>query len=201
MKTTRQATMLLSCLLLGNAVFAQHTLTYDKKSPAVDTVVTIYGQDHVIARMPVTEIASGDRYMIVLAAPTVGGVYASAYVNTTHSSAAFTPNTEIDGYPAQVQVSDGIAYSLTGEMFSGYDFVASGTATVIVQIKIGETLITVTRTFSAVDKGTGVPPLTSANTGSSANALPVAQWWRYVDQQQVINGLDVWIDYIRVMPL
>jgi hypothetical protein len=48
------------------------------------------------------------------------------------------------------------------------------------------------------DPATGMPPITAAEIGPSANAVPFAKWNKYKDPVDLINALDKWLDFIRI---
>lgn len=202
MKTIGKMTFLMCCLLLSGTIFAQaHTLTYQKKSRPVDSIVNFAGEAHTIVRLPVRDFVSGDKYAVIFPAPAFGGIFTAGVIGTGHNTEPFVPNMQIDSFPAQVYVSDGLTYSITADGLGGYDFVVTGSVTVVVTIDLGNTLMTITNSLSAKNKGTGSPALTNVNTGSTANAVPFANWGRYVDQVALVDALDRWLDFIRVIPL
>ena len=202
MKPLTRTLLLAFCLLCAGTAFAQsHTLTYDKKAKPVDSVVDIGGVPHVIVKIPVRDFVSGDRYIIIYASPLSGGVFTAATITAVHNENAFQSTIEIDSYPAQVNVSDALSYSVTSASLGSNTFTVTGFASASVQIDIGHTLVTLTDTFIAKDKNTDLPPITEADIGPTANAVPAAQWARYVDRLELIKPLDRWIDFIRVVAL
>ncbi len=200
MKTAIRASMALSCLLCSSTVFADaHDLSYSKIVRAVDTVVTLAGVPHTMVAMPVRTLVSGDRYAIVFPAPrSAGSTFGT--VTTIHDPDPFATNITIDSFPAQVQVTDALTYILGGGGVGGYNFIVTGSVTVTVLIDLGDTIMSISNTLQAKDAVTGLPILTSANTGSSANAVPFAEYGKYVDKVSLVNALDAWIDYIRIIP-
>jgi len=192
--------MALSCLLCSSTAFADaHDLSYSKIVRNVDTVVTLAGVPHTMVAIPVRTLVSGNRYAIVFPAPKSSGS-TFGIVTTIHDPDPFATNITIDSFPAHVQVFDGLNYILSGGGLGGYNFLVTGSATVTVSIDLGDTIVSISNSLEAKDAVTGLPILTSANTGSSANAVPFAEYGKYVDKVSLINALDAWIDYIRIIP-
>jgi hypothetical protein len=162
----------------------------------VDTVVNFAGQPHTMAAVPVRTLVSGDRYAIIFPSRQYGGGALGMRVSTIHNPDTFVPNITIDSFPAQVQVTDGLDYDLSGDPVGGYSFLVSGDISVDVSIDLGDTIVSIGNSFQVYG---GLN--TSIDIGSSANAVPFAQYGKYVDQVSLIHALDVWIDYIRIVPL
>lgn len=200
MKTAIRASLALCCMLCNSAAFAQaHTLSYLKVPRAVDTIVNFAGAPHTMVAIPVRTLVSGVRYAIMFPAPAVFTGYTFALVSTIHDPDVFSSNITIDSFPAQVQVIDGLNYVLSSDGVGGYDFQVTGSATVSVSIDLGDTIVSISNTLNAKDTVTGLPILTDVNI-PSANAVPFAQYGKYVDKVSLINALDAWIDYIRIIP-
>ena len=107
---------------------------------------------------------------------------------------------QIDSFPAYVQIFDSLSYSLTGDGLGGNDFIVYGSITISVSINLGSSVLTITDTLDLSDPDTGLPPLTSSSTGASLNAVPNAEWRKYKDPVNLVNELDKWIDYVRIIP-
>jgi hypothetical protein len=200
MKTAIRASLALCCLLCSSAAFAQaHTLSYLKVARTVGTIVTFAGEPHTMVAIPVRTLVSGDRYAIMFPAPAAFAGYTFALVSAIHNPDAFDSNITIDSFPAQVQVFDGLNYVLSSDGVGGYDFQVTGSAIVSVSIDLGDTIVSISNSLDAKDAVTSLPILTDANI-ATANAVPVAQYSKYVDKVGLINALDAWIDYIRIIP-
>lgn len=202
MKTMTKYSIAICAMLCGGTVLAQdHALTYSKITRPVDTAVTIAGDTYTIARLPVVDLETEARYVLTLAAPNEGGVFLSTFAIASHKPADFASNMLIDGFPAQVQVFDSVSYSLNSDFFEGGNvFTVIGTASVVVAIDLGESVVTLSHSIST-KTGAGDPLLTDVNIGATANAVPFATWGRYDDDFQLsaVNAADKWIDYIRVV--
>lgn len=186
----------------GSAAYAQeHSITYSKKGRPIDGTVFLAGNEHTMVKLPVRDFASGTKYTIVFPAPTISGAFTTGAVTTIHSSAAFVPNMQIDGLPAQVTVIDGLNYGIASDGLGEYTFIVTGSVIVTALIDIGNTIVSVSTAFVVDDPQTGAPTLTNLEIGPSANAVPFAQWGRYVDQAGLIKAADDWIDFIRIGPL
>ncbi|NNC77821.1 MAG: hypothetical protein HKN77_07650 [Woeseiaceae bacterium] len=186
----------------GNAVFAQeHSITYVKKNRAIDASVFLAGNEHTMVKLPIRDFGSGTKYTVIFAAPTISGIFTTGMVTTVHSSSSFTPNIQIDGLPGQVTVVDGLNYAVASDGLGGHTFIVTGSVIVTVLIDIGNTIVSITNAFTVDDPQTGEPTLTNLEIGPSANAVPFAQWGRYVDQAGLIKAADDWIDFIRIGPL
>jgi hypothetical protein len=200
MKGLIRTSLALCCLLCSGAAFAAaHTLSYSKISRPADTVISIGGESHTMVAIPVRTLVSGDKYTIVFPAPTDLAGSTFGIVSTIHNPDAFTANMTIDSFPAQVQVSDGLNYILNGDAVSGYDFIVTGDATVTVSIDLGDTILSLSDTLTAKDPVSHLPFLTNA-TIPNANAVSSAENSKYVDKTALTDGLDKWLDYIRIIP-
>jgi hypothetical protein len=154
-----------------------------------------------MARVPVRDLTSANRYSVIFPASDGGGFYTSVSIIASHKPADFVSNMTIDGFPAHVQVFDSMNYLLnTNFIAGGNDFFVFGSANVTVSIDLGGTLATLTN-FVNTKSAAGDPYLTDVNTGDSLNAVPYAEWNKYGDKLPLINALDKWIDYIRVTTL
>lgn len=199
MKMTTKSLFALCCLLGSGIVFAQdHILTYVKKSSQPDDVINIAGKAHKVVKMPVTELVSGAQFVVQFPASADFTGFTIGFVSAVHSSDSINGNAVIDGLPAAIQVIDGLNYILSSDGLGEYDFLVTGNVTVSVSVDIGDTIISITNTLQA--ESNGLPLLTNAHLGASANAVSAAEWNKYVDQTTLVAGLDKWIDYIRVLP-
>jgi hypothetical protein len=200
MKTAAKAYLALCGLLCNGTAFADaHDLSYLKITRGAGTVVRFAGEPHTMVAIPVRELVLGSRYTIVFPAPAVFAGYTFALVSAIHNSDAFVPNITIDSFPAQVHLSDGLNYTLVSDGLGGYDFQVTGSATVSVSIDLGDTILSISNTLNAKDTVTGLPILTDVNIPST-NAVPFAEYGKYLDKVTLVNALDAWIDYIRVVP-
>ena len=127
MKTSVRPFLFLFSILFAGSAFAQaHTLTYNKKSAPVDSVVKIHGDSFVISRIPVRDFESGDKYAIVLAAPMIGP-FEFAQLTAVHGDGPGQSNMQIDSFPAQVTVSDALSYQIVGTAPLDNTFSVTGT--------------------------------------------------------------------------
>lgn len=187
-------------LLSANLVMAQaHIVTWNAVSAPVGSTVTLGFVDYVIIRVPVRDF-NGDKYVITFPAPSIPGFGLGGSLTTIHNTGAFAPDLTIDGYGAQVFLTDGFSYSISEDIFSpGTNvFTVSGTTSAGVTIRIGSMDVFLFANYDYNDPLTGTPPVTSVNIGASKNAVSAAEWWKYVDQAVPVNALDRWVDYIRV---
>jgi hypothetical protein len=72
-----------------------------------------------------------------------------------------------------------------------------GTASATVQVKIGDTLLIFIGYLTQTDQDVDLGP-------DKYSGTPAATYGKYVDPVGLIgqaNGMDKWIDYIRVIPL
>jgi hypothetical protein len=202
MKTTIRSLFALCCLLCTGTVLAQdHVLTYTRIVRPVDSTITILGDSYKMVRIPVRDMVTGSKYSVIFPAQDEGGSFLVAFVIASHEPDGFVANMTIDGFPAQVQIFDTLNYVMTTSIFEGgNDFTVTGSATINVSIDLGETIMSISNSITAKD-AVGDPFLTNVNIGDSANAVPYAQWGKYLDQTNLVTGLDHWIDNIRIQTL
>jgi hypothetical protein len=173
----------------GTALAAVHTIGYARKSAAVGTTITgADGNDYVIVRIPFATFGNNLRYSVFVPAPADGS---GVFVNTTHTDAALPSNATIDGLPARIRVGDGRVYLMSGIPGTASQFLVSGSAQATVEIKIGNTLVTIVLSLSTND--------TQKNAGTATDVRSLADWAKYKDPTVQITTLNNLIDYIRII--
>jgi hypothetical protein len=193
----------LGCALLagfGSAMAAPpHSISWTKQSAAIGTVITIAGQEFVIARIPVRDF-NGDKYAITLPVPSQFGQITFGIVSVAHITDPIVGNVTIDGYPAVVTVSDSRTFTITPDYLDPPNnrLGVTSDASVSVQIKLGAGIVILGQNFEGRDPLTLTTPETDVSIGASVNAAPAAEWWKYTDPLTLITALDRWIDYVRV---
>lgn len=193
---------LLACCAMGVQAAPPHSITYAKKAEEPGKVLTINGNKFVIVRLPVRAF-SGDKYAITFPAPLAeGDQFTYAILPTYHGTDGFTQNLTIDGYPAQVEVSDSRVYQLTQDFLEpGTNlFTVSAQATATVTINLGGTVLLLGESVNTKDPIGGGELETEVGIGNSFNAASAAEseWWKYTDPTTQVNTLDYWVDYIRI---
>ena len=184
------------------AAEAQHSLTYSQISVNPGTIVTIAGQQFVAVQVPMRQFSVDSRYAVRFLSPVGQDGDVFAFLITQHSSAALpSTNATIDGFPALIQVSDGRNYAITTEIdlvtFEVTNvFRAIGSATATVQVKVGDTLVSFFDSLENTDHEVDLGPNEYRATGQ-------ALYGKYTDPLPLLGpqGLDKWIDYIRIIPL
>jgi hypothetical protein len=171
----------------GTASAAVHSVAYNKITAAAGTVVTLGGTDYTIMRIP---FATFDqlRYSVFLPVATEGG---TAFIQTTHTDAALATNKTIDGVPARVRVGDGRTYVVAGQPGVFSQFSVSSNASVTIDFKIGNTLVTIVLSIDTNE--------TNANAGAAVDLRSKAEWADYQDLTAQIAVLNSLIDYIRII--
>jgi hypothetical protein len=171
----------------GTASAAVHSVSYKKVTAAAGTVVTFGGTDYTIVRIP---FATFDqlRYSVFLPVATEGGF---AFIQTTHTDAALSTNTTIDGVPARIKVGDSRTYAVQGLPGVSSQFNVSSDASVVIDFKIGNTLVTITLNIDTAE--------TNANAGAAVDYRSKAEWAKYTDLTAKITALNNLIDYIRII--
>ena len=191
------------CVLgFGSAVFAAppHSVTYTPTFVAPGTTVTIQGTQFVAVALGIREFTANNRYVVRFLSPLYESQYVSAVVEARHSTDPLpNPNATIDSFPAQIEVSDGRSYAVntdfdpnTFELTNRLQVTAS--ATLVVQVKVGDTLLIGTVSLTHLDQDDDL----GAN---NYKANTSAKYGKYSDPTGLINGLDRWIDYVRVIPI
>jgi hypothetical protein len=206
MKTMQIGTLV---ALIGFSTGVQatpHSITYSQVSVAPGTIVNIGGQQFVAVQVPMRQFTIDKRYAVRFLAPLfsdVDGDFVFANLSTSHSDDLLqNSNATIDTFPARIEVSDGRAYSIntvldtvTFDTTNRLQVEADAFATV--QVKVGDTLVHFFTTLSQTDQDVVLGQNQYRGTG-------LATYGKYVDPVGLIgqaNGLDKWIDYIRIIPL
>jgi hypothetical protein len=169
-----------------------HTITWAQQNAAIGAKVTIAGQPFTLVRTPVKDLGAGNQdVQVSFLAP---GPPASlvGILSTVHSKDPLPNPVQIDGFDANLSVIDGRSYTIMPSFVSpgDYTFTVSASATCIVNIKVGQTLITLTAQLSTVQQ-----PDTTIPT---PNAVPFAEWIDYVHPTLQVNGCNKWVDYISI---
>ena len=200
MKTMTKLILTFSSFLCCGTLFAQdHNLVYQAQTRAVDAPLVIGSETYTMARIPVVDLGTGNRYSVIFPAADGGGFFTSSNIVASHKPNNFVSNFTVDGFPAQIQVIDAVNYQITTNFISGgNDFIVTNSATVFLTIDLGETVITLTNSNVGTDPS-GDPFLTNVNIGNTFNAVPAAEWTKYGDPTALLAALDKWIDYIRVI--
>ena len=192
------AIVALSLGLAGTVGAVQpHTITWIPKNAAPGQVVTIAGQQFVLVRFPIRDLASTRRFQVSYLATKNGTAIVPAILTTVHSKDPIVNSIEIDGFDASVFVSDGRTYSLLSNFLTpadDYTFSVNATASCSVSVKLGETLVTLIGHFSVVQH-------VAENIGTTPNAVPFANWADYVHPNPQITACNNWLDYVRIREL
>jgi len=197
MKRTLGLLLAAGCAIGANAAVAQlHALTYSERIKPVDSTVYIDGTAHTIARFPITEIGTGTRYAVFY--PWGGGpatpiIVTPLGVQAIHNDNPLTASFTIGSFPADLVLSEEMSYTMADNGGGGFSFDVTANVWVWLYIDIGDTILQVGTSFSK--------PLTTADTGISGNAVPLAQWRKYADDPALIGAIDKWIDFVRIKPL
>ena len=204
MKTQYLVLSLAGLLVAGPASAAPpHAITYSKKSAGPGTVLNISGVEFTVIRMPIVDF-SGVRYAITLPVPSQSGVVSFSSVTTTHSTDPIGTNLQIDGFNAFVEVGDSRTYSLNADFSNPgtNTFTVEGFTFATARIQVGTMVVDLSEFFSTVNPlPPNLPPETQVNIGASFNAVSFAEFWKWTDPVTKINALDLWIDFIRIVPL
>jgi hypothetical protein len=203
MKTIQLGSLVTLVLLCGAAyAVPPHSLTYSQVSVAPGTQVTIGGEQFIAVQVPMRQFTVDSHYAVRFLTPMGQDGSVFAFLTTTHSTDPLpSTNATIDGFPALIQVIDGRTYSISTELdpntFEPTNmFRAVAGATVTVQIKVGDTLLSffdgLNKTDHEVDLGL-----------NEYRATGQAAYGKYLDPVALMGaqGLDKWVDYIRVIPL
>jgi len=195
MNRISKSLMLFISFLYCSSAFAQvHTVTYEKKYRAIDTVLNFANEPHTIVKLPVRDYGTGNRFAVIFPTSSFAG-FVTAFTVATHNTDAFVPNMTIDSYPAQVQLSDSVTNSLQSDGLGGYNFNVLSIVSLNIAIDLGDTILSLSTSLP------GLEVLTDVSIGTSANAVPFAEWGKYGDRNFIIAELDRWIDYVRIEPL
>ena len=172
-----------------------HTITWTPRSAAPGAIVTLGGQQFVLVRLPVRDLGGSRRFSVSFLAARNGSVVAAPLV-TLHSREPLGDPIEIDGFDATVSVTDGRTYNLLTNFTSpgDYTFSVNAHASCTVNIKAGQTLITLIGFISVVQQP-------AENIGSTPNAVPHADWAAFVHPGPQITACNNWIDYVRIQEL
>lgn len=200
----------LSALLLvaAAASAAPHTITHSPISVAPGTNVSIGGTNFVLIQVPVRQFTVDKRYAVRFLTPAevdplTQETVVFGFVDAEHNTDALTDqNATVDGFDASITVRDSRRYGVQSDV----DFQTQqltnrlkvhADALAIVRVKLGDTVLTFFADLSKLDQ--------DADLGAgSFNGSAQSAWGRYVDPTGLItqgNGLDKWIDYIRIIPL
>ena len=191
--------LLISMYSMGALAAAPHSIDYSRKPRNPGTIINIGGQDFVIVRFPVADF-SGNRYSISYLEPLTNGSLISAGLVTNHVTDPISSNATIDGFPAQVTVSDQRSYAMTSDFSTpGTNrFTVYASATAVVTVQIGSMIVTGSVSFATNDPETGMPPETDVNIGDSFSAVSQAEWYKRTDPISRVIFLDQWVDYITI---
>lgn len=205
MKAFQILTLVTSVAFCGAAYAAPHSLTYSQVSVAPGTIVVIGGQQFVAVQVPMRQFTTDKRYAVRFLSPLESspgiGDFVFASLITAHSDDLLqNSNATIDTFPARIEVSDGRSYSIETDFQvfpSTNRLLVQGNALASVQVKVGDALLTFFATLSQTDQDVVLGPGEYRGTGA-------ATYGKYLDPVGLVgqaNGLDKWIDYIRVIPL
>jgi hypothetical protein len=203
MKAVQISTLVMLGMVCGT-VYAQppHAVTYSQVSVAPGTQVTINGEQYVAVQVPVRQFTVDSRYAVRFLEPVQPDGSVFAFLSTQHSTDPLpSTNATIDGFPALIQVNDGRTYAIVTTTdpitFENTNVLrVSGTATVTVQVKLGDTLLSGFESLSKIDHEADLGPNEYRGTAQAA-------YGKYTDPLSLlgVNGLDKWVDYIRIIPL
>lgn len=172
-----------------------HTITWRAQNATPGTQVSIAGQQFVLVRTPVRDLGGSRRFVVSFLAPVTGPTL-FAILTTLHSREPLTNPIQLDGFDANVSVSDGRTYSILSNFLSpgDYTFNVTAQATCSVNIKAGQTLIMVNASLSTVQQP-------DTDIGSTPNAVPDAEWADYIHPTAQVNGCNRWVDYVRIQEI
>jgi hypothetical protein len=206
MKTVQIGTLVALIGFCTAAHATPHSLTYSQVSVAPGTIVNIGGQQFVAVQVPMRQFTTDKRYAVRFLSSLlsdVDGDFVFANLSTQHSDDLLqNSNATIDTFPARIEVSDGRTYSIN-TVFDTLTFDTTnrlqveGNAITTVQVKVGDTLVQFFTVLSQTDQDVDLGQNQYRGTG-------LATYGKYVDPVGLIsqaNGLDKWIDYIRIIPL
>jgi hypothetical protein len=200
MRSAKAGVLVSLVAVCGAAQAGPHSVTYSQISVAPGTQVTIAGQPFVAAQLPMRQFTVDSRYAVRFLVPreATSGLF-SASLETEHSTDPLpSTNATIDGFPAQIDIVDGRRYTLSGGDLPtpSSTLLVQGQAYAFIRIKVGDTLVIL---YASLSQDDHVAELTSdIHRGTSQ-----AAYGRYTDPVTLVGaqGLDKWVDYIRVIPL
>jgi hypothetical protein len=195
MKTLRYFWLALA--VLGGSASAQgvHNITWTRQAVEPGRVVTLGSQNFVLVRLPMREFSNGNKYVVEYLAPVVDlgpPVSVISQITTSHSNETITNPVTISGFPASIQVLDGRTYSYNANTGFGDGLSVDANVTGLVTIDVGDTMLTLFTFFSVEQQ-----PLTAVPTDFAASSW--ATWGTYTDPIALVNNLDNWVDFIRVL--
>jgi hypothetical protein len=172
-----------------------HTISWTARSAAPGAVVTLGGQQFVLARIPVRDLGGSRRFSVSFLTPKTGAV-SPAILTTVHNRDPLNNPIEIDGFDASVTITDGRTYSILNNFVSpgDYTFTVAAHASCSVSLKLGQTLLTLIGHIQVVQQD-------ATDIGNKPNAVPHAEWTDWVHPTAQVTACNNWIDYIRVQEL
>jgi hypothetical protein len=186
------AVLSLSCGFAARAdAVPAHTITWVQQNAAVGAKVTIAGQPFTLVRVPVRDLGGSARFHVKFLAPGAPATLVGV-LSTVHSKDPLTNPIQIDGFDANVLVIDGRSYTIFPNFVSpgDYTFNVTASASCIANIKVGQTLITLTAQLTTVQQPDTTIP--------DPDAVPAAEWLDYVHPTVQVNGCNKWVDYISI---
>lgn len=201
MKTVISSGLAMLLLAAGTAhAQAIHTVSFVHKAVDPGTVRTIGGKDFVLVRLPMADFGSADRYIVEFMAEIYDpGPPPSFLANleTEHSNETLVDPVLIDGFPANIRVSDSREYRFgTSFNFPGNSLTVNALVFGIVRVKVGGTMITFQQPFFVEQQAETAAAPSAPYSGSPSG---IAKWSSYVDPTAQVTALDDWIDYIRIL--
>lgn len=172
-----------------------HTITWAPQNANPGFSVTIAGQPFVLVRTPVRDLGGSRRFEVEFLAPGTAATLVGI-LTTLHSKDPLKNPIQIDGFDANLSVTDGRSYTVMTNFVSPGDFTftVNAFATCSVSIKAGQTLITVSAHLATVQQP-------ETDIGSTPNAVPDAEWVDYVHPTAQVNGCNRWADYVRIQEI
>lgn len=188
---------LLLIFLTGTTALAQvHNFTWQERIAPPGTQRTFADQLMVLTKLPLKEFQGGNRYAVFCMAPVLNPGPPVTWISnifTTHTDETIPNPVFISGFPAHIEVIDGRNYALNGNVGFEDGLSVDGTLIVAVNIKIGDTLLTISYAFATNQQdATAVP-------GFAATSQ--AEWSNYIDNPGMRTAADKVIDWIRIIPL
>jgi hypothetical protein len=198
MKSAKAVVMVSLLAACGAAYAAPHSISYSQISVNPGTKVTISGQEFVAAQVGVRQFTLDKRYAVRWLVPSEPFGFAASLQADHNPDPLDSPNATIDGFPAQIEVTDSRTYLLSGSEIPTpqSSLLVQGQAFAFVRVQVGDTRLTFFATVTQDDQQADIT--TDIYRGTSQSA-----YGRYTDPVALIGtaGLDKWVDYIRVIPL
>ena len=191
---------------IGSAFAATHHLTYTKRVGTLGAPFEVNGFTYKLIRVPFKAFEGG-KFTITYPINVWydSDLASGGEFTTTHAEKPLVSNATISGYPARVSIQDLRRYHVENESGTDAAFKVRGDLTATVTIQVGSTLVSMT--FSQHHMGTIAAQEpeywdeTARDVGDDVNLTPYAEWPKWRDLKQEVEGFDELIDYIQVTAL